>query len=85
MTSSYDAIVSQKNKKRNPFVSELRFLFGGDGEIISKRKAFLFTRTFSKLLHHLDTLGDALAKKKVACTLCDGSTRCVFGATHRAR
>ena len=33
MTCSYNDIISQKHKNRNPFVSELRFMFGGEGEI----------------------------------------------------
>jgi len=61
-------IIPQQNKNRNPFVSELRFLFGGDGGIhyaaLPLRSALVASRhvagdtalfeshTYYSILHH---------------------------------
>ena len=55
MTCSYNDIVSQKHKNRNPFVSELRFMFGGEGEI---RTLEPFYRLHDFQSCALDQLGD---------------------------
>ena len=49
MTYSYNDIISQKHKNRNPFVSELRFMFGKERGIRAWREDSLALRLTSKL------------------------------------
>ena len=48
MTCSYNDIISQKHKNRNPFVSELRFLFGGEERIWTLLPKSLKSRGFRR-------------------------------------